>query len=398
MSAHTEDAAPKDVAVEVAPRNGGAGDDGSPYEAEPAPLEGHEDDKDMGAWGAPDTRTWQRKVLDNIPEFPFLEWVPQYKKSMLKGDITSALVVTVMLVPQAMAYSTLGGLPPIHGLYSSTLPLILYPLFGTSHELAVGPVAMVSILNAESIAPMTNHVFGTDEGEVGAQRFIALSHAMAFMTGIIQVFLSLIHAGYVVNFLSHPVLDGFVSAACASARAAAPGPGACEGVARQSTHPPLPPPRVPALIIGTSQLSKLLGYPIPRSPYLYETIYYALRDIGQIDWPTVLLALENIVLLVSVQKFRRSKLEFRGSTFLKAIPGTLVVVVVNIVLVWAASLDKEGIAIVGDVPSGLPDPVAIFDNVSGSDLVSLIPSAIIISMVGYMESVSVAKATAQPKG
>lgn len=153
-----------------------------------------------------------------------------------------------------------------------------------------------------------------------------------------------------------------------------------------------------ALIIGTSQLSKLLGYSIPRSPFLYETIYYAFRDIGQIDWLTVLLALENVVLLVGIQKFRRSKLEFKGSTFLKAIPGTLVVVAVNIVLIAATRLDKEGVAIVGDVPSGLPDPVAIFDKVSGSDFVALIPSAIIISMVGFMESVSVAKATAQPKG
>ena len=157
--------------------------------------------------------------------FPILSWLPNYSKSQLSGDLTAGLTVGVMLIPQGMAYAMIAGLPPIYGLYASTIPLIIYAMMGTSRQLAVGPVAMVSLLTATGIGVLA---------EGGTETYFMMAIALAFVVGMIQFLLGVFRLGFLVNFLSHPVISGFTSAA--------------------------------ALIIGLSQLKHLLGIDLRPKP------------------------------------------------------------------------------------------------------------------------------------
>jgi MFS superfamily sulfate permease-like transporter len=249
--------------------------------------EGHFEDSDLGTWGRHDDRTTFQKAVDFLPSFPFITWVPKYTQEKFTADVIASLIITVMLVPQSMAYAQLAGLDPIYGLYSSTIPLIVYPLFGTSHEMAIGPVAIISILNAEAVLAVSGV-------EAGSTRATELSHLLAFLVGMIQCVLGILHAGYITNFLSHPVLEGFISGA--------------------------------AIIIGTSQVSKLFGYKIPRSPYVFETWFNIFKNIKQIHWLTVGIGLESIVLLKVFQRLKQTKFTSENlQKLFKYLPGTLVV-------------------------------------------------------------------------
>ena len=135
---------------------------------------------------------------------PIFDWLPNYRKDWLKGDISAGLTVGVMLIPQGMAYASIAGLPAVYGLYASIIPILIYALFGTSRQLAVGPVAMVSLLTATAI--------GSIEGLTN-QEYIAYAILLALMVGVIQFLLGLFRLGFLVNFLSHPVVSGFTSAA-----------------------------------------------------------------------------------------------------------------------------------------------------------------------------------------
>ncbi len=135
---------------------------------------------------------------------PILDWLPNYKKGWLKGDLGAGLTVGVMLIPQGMAYASIAGLPAVYGLYASIVPLIIYAIFGTSRQLAVGPVAMVSLLTATAI--------GSFEG-LSTSDYILYAILLAFLVGAIQFLLGVFRLGFLVNFLSHPVISGFTSAA-----------------------------------------------------------------------------------------------------------------------------------------------------------------------------------------
>jgi SulP family sulfate permease len=242
-----------------------------------------------------------------------------------------------MLIPQGMAYSMLAGLPPIYGLYASTIPLIIYAIFGTSRQLAVGPVAMVALLIATGVGHIT---------EPGTEEFIALAILLALMVGLIQLLLGVFRLGFMVNFLSHPVISGFTSAA--------------------------------ALIIGFSQLKHLLGIDLPRSSYVHEIIYQAAINIGQVNLATLLIGLAGIAIILVTKKLNKS------------IPGPLLAVVLGILVVYWIQLDQVGVRIVGEVPEGLPEfTMPYWDWIS---IQLLIPPALTISLVGFMESIAVAKA------
>ena len=172
--------------------------------------------------------------LDKI--FPILSWLNPYNKRNLRGDLVAGLTVGVMLIPQGMAYAMIAGLPPIYGLYASLAPLVIYSVFGTSRQLAVGPVAMVSLLIATGVSQIA---------EIGSTEYIGLTILLALSVGLIQFLLGVFRLGFIVNFLSHPVISGFTSAA--------------------------------ALIIGFSQLKHLLGVNIPRSNYVHE-IFHGLQN------------------------------------------------------------------------------------------------------------------------
>ncbi len=268
---------------------------------------------------------------------PILEWLPSYKKSWLKGDIPAGLTVGVMLIPQGMAYAMLAGLPPIYGLYASIIPLILYAIFGTSRQLAVGPVAMVALLIAAGVGTMA---------ETGSDQFIALAITLAILVGIIQLAMGVFRLGFLVNFLSHPVISGFTSAA--------------------------------ALIIGFSQLKHLLGINIPRSNHIHEIIGNAIANASAINIGTVIVGVGAIALILFVKKIKF------------AIPGPLLAVVFGILAVWGFGLFDQGVKIVGNVPDGLPAfTMPAFDLAS---IKELLPIALTISFIGFMESIAVAKA------
>ncbi len=276
--------------------------------------------------------------MQSIKSFiPALEWMSTYTKQQFKGDLVAGLTVGVMLIPQGMAYAMIAGLPPIFGLYASTLPILIYAFLGTSRQLAVGPVAMVSLLTAAGIGVLA---------EGGTEMYITLAITLAFMVGAIQFLLGVFRLGFLVNFLSHPVISGFTSAA--------------------------------ALIIGLSQLKHLLGIDLARSHHVHEIILQAIERIGETSLPTLGIGLAGILLIIGIKKINKS------------IPGPLLAVVFGILAVYLFGLTAQGVKIVGAVPSGLPSfsrpdfSIATFGK--------LIPVALAIALVSFMESIAVAKA------
>jgi len=264
-----------------------------------------------------------------------------------------------------MAYATLASMPPISGLYASIMALFSYPLFSTSPQLAVGPSALMSVLTTTAITGL-----GVDPVEE-ADRFQNLAFKLTFVVGLMNLLLGLIHAGYLVNFLSHPVLKGFTMAA--------------------------------AIIIGSSQLSKVFRIKIPRHDHVYDTWADLVRNIGDTHMLSFGLAIENLAMFyilkylkvflksLPVVKDDESRTYVR---ILNAIPNALIVVVLNIGIAYGGMLVDHGLKVAGDIPSGFPEATNIFDDRFSQDFVDLIPSAFVTTIIGFMESISVAKAMA----
>lgn len=269
--------------------------------------------------------------------FPAADWLPKYSKANLQGDLSAGLTVGVMLIPQGMAYAMIAGLPPIYGLYASTVPLLIYALLGTSRQLAVGPVAMVSLLTAAGVGLLADG---------GTETYIMLAVVLALFVGLLQFFMGVFRLGFLVNFLSHPVISGFTSAA--------------------------------ALIIGLSQLKHLLGVQIPGSHHIHEILLHAAQEIGNTNWAALGIGVTGIVLIKGAKRLN------------PALPGPLLAVVFGILAVWGLGLVEQGVKIVGTVPDGLPSfVVPVF---SGADIKALVPIALTIALVSFMESIAVAKA------
>lgn len=272
-------------------------------------------------------------------------WIPlagtlrAYDSKALRGDLGAGLTTAVMLIPQAMAYAMLAGLPPIVGLYASTFPLFVYALVGSSRQLAVGPVAMDSLLVATGVGAIA--ATGTDE-------YIALATALALMVGVVQLVLGLARAGFLVNFLSRPVISGFTSAA--------------------------------ALIIGLSQLQHLLGLELPRTHHVHRIAWAAIEQAASISWPTVGVGVGAIAILLGLERWAPK------------LPRALVAVLVTTLVVWGAGLHERGVAIVGSVPAGLPSPAV--PDIDLESIGQLWASALTIALVAFMEAISVSKAIA----
>ena len=265
-----------------------------------------------------------------------MDWLPQYKKTDLQGDLSAGLTVGIMLIPQGMAYAMLAGLEPIHGLYAVTVPLLLYAIFGTSRQLAVGPVAMVSLLTAAGIAGLNAS---------SPEQYLMYALTLAFLVGLIQFGMGVLKLGFVVNFLSHPVINGFTSAA--------------------------------AIIIGLSQVKHLFRINLPNSEHIQEMAVAIFQNIGDIHWITFGIGLTGIIIIKYGKKLHKS------------FPAPLVAVIIGIALVSGFDLTAQGVKIVGDVPSGLPSISSpSFDL---SIWKTLFPIALTISLVGFAESFAVAK-------
>ncbi len=265
-----------------------------------------------------------------------LEWLPSYNKGFLKNDLIAGLTVSVMFVPQGMAYALLAGMPPIFGLYGGLLPLFLYALFGTSRHLSVGTVAVSSLLVLAGISQIAEPL---------TPEYISLVILTGLLAGIIQALASFMKLGFLANFLSYPVIAGFTSAA--------------------------------AIIIAASQLKYLLGFEIPRFSALYETFGYAFQHIGETHLPTFLLCISGIGLIVGFKKMNKN------------IPGPLIVVVMSILLVIFLKLEQQGINIVKGVPEGLP--AFLLPEWSLANIKLVFPTVLTVSIMGMVETISIGK-------
>ena len=270
---------------------------------------------------------------------PIVDWLPGYSKSDFYQDLPAGITVGIMLVPQGMAYALIAGLPLVYGLYASLVPQVIYALTGTSRHLAVGPVAMDSLLVAAGL---------TTIAMVGTERYIELAIALALMVGFIQLLLGILKAGFLVNFLSKPIVSGFTSAA--------------------------------AIIIGANQLTNLLGVDLPRDNQIHKLLYTLLDSLGGLHLTTLLMGLSAMLLLVVLSKYK-GKIK---------VPATLLVVAAGIFVVKLLQLNEKGVAVVGVIPEGLPS--FSLPSINAADFTQLLPIAATLALIAFMEAYSVAKA------
>ena len=288
---------------------------------------------------------------------PIFDWGRTYNQLTFTNDLVAAVIVTVMLIPQSLAYALLAGLPPEMGLYASILPIVLYAIFGTSRVLAVGPVAVVSLLTAAAVGKIA--IPGTPE-------YIAAAITLAFMSGIILLGLGLFRLGFLANFLSHPVITGFVTAS--------------------------------GIIIAASQMKHIFG--VNADGHNILEIATSLREsIIELNWITLLIGSLTTVFLLWVRKgflplLLKIGLNQRVSDiFAKA--GPIIAIVATTLIAWSFSLTERGVKVVGEVPQGLP-PISL-PSFSMDIWTSLIGSAILMSLIGFIESISIARTLAATK-
>ncbi|MFU8823221.1 SulP family inorganic anion transporter [Yoonia sp.] len=288
---------------------------------------------------------------------PILSWGREYTRSDLGNDLTAAFIVTIMLIPQSLAYALLAGLPAEAGLYASIVPIMLYAVFGTSRSLAVGPVAVVSLMTA---AALSNIV------EQGTMGYAVAALSLAGLSGVILLAMGLFRLGFVANFLSHPVIAGFITAS--------------------------------GLIIAASQLKHIFGINAD-GHNLLELVISLGSNLGGINWITALIGVLATGFLFWVRKGLKpllTKIGFgAGVTGFLVKLGPIVVVVATTAAVWHWGLDARGVRIVGEVPQSLP-PFTL-PSFSPALLGQLLLPAFLISIIGFVESISVAQTLAAKK-
>jgi SulP family sulfate permease len=285
---------------------------------------------------------------------PILTWGQQYNRDTLVSDLLAAAIVTIMLIPQGLAYALLAGLPPEAGLYASVAPLLLYALFGTSRVLAVGPVAVVSLMTAAAIS---------EQGALSGASPWAIAITLAFLSGALLLVMGVLKLGFLANFLSHPVISGFISAS--------------------------------GLLIAASQLKTILGVRA-EGQHFFEILSALAHQIPQTHLLTLSIGVSTIIFLFWVRKGLKPILERSGlgprlaDSLAKA--GPVVAIAVTLALTWWLDWQTQGVKIVGAVPQGLP-PLTL-PHWDPSLLKQLLLPALLISIVGFAESVSVGQTLA----
>jgi sulfate permease, SulP family len=287
---------------------------------------------------------------------PAINWIPHYQRDQFSGDLIAGIIVAVMLIPQGMAYATLAGMPPQAGLYASIVPLIIYGLMGTSPALGVGPTAIASVMTASAVGVLARE---------GSEDYVPIVILLTFLVGVIRLGLGLVRAGFLVNFMSRPVLSGFVNAA--------------------------------ALVIAGSQIAHLTGLQTERAETFAGQATEVLLNLGTFNVWTALIGVGSLLLLLYFQLRAARHLEVLGLTSDIAAKlsrtGPLITAGLATLVVWLLNLDsQQNVPVVGSVARGLP-PLTLpeFDV----ELVQrLVPAAVVISLVGFMESISIAKSLA----
>lgn len=272
---------------------------------------------------------------------PFLSWISVLKQpGVMRADLIAGITVALVLVPQSMAYAQLAGLPPYYGLYASFLPGMVAALFGSSRQLATGPVAVVSLLTASALEPIAG---------ANPELYLAYAIMLALMVGIFQMALGLLRLGLLVNFLSHPVVIGFTNAA--------------------------------AIIIGTSQLGKLFGVSVEKADHTYETVFNTVvAAIHNTHLETFMMAMLALAIMILLKRY------------LQAIPNVLTAVVVTTLISWQSGFEAAGGMVVGVVPAGLPP--FTFPELNFQIMAQLLSVSVAIGIIGFMEAISIAKAMA----
>lgn len=288
---------------------------------------------------------------------PLLQWAPNYSRQALSNDLIAALIVTIMLIPQSLAYALLAGLPPEAGLYASIVPILLYSVFGTSRTLAVGPVAVVSLMTAAAVGTVA---------EAGTAGYAVAALTLAAMSGTILLLMGIFKLGFLANFLSHPVIAGFITAS--------------------------------GILIAASQLKHLLGI-TAEGHNLVDIVVSLGTHLGEVNWVTLALGVGATGFLFWVRKGMKSALTNAGvgnrAADVLTRAGPVLAVAVTTALVWGFDLDGQDVAIVGSVPQSLP-PLTMPST--SLDLIrALIMPAILISAIGFVESISIAQTLAAKK-
>lgn len=269
--------------------------------------------------------------------FPPADWARSMNASAITADVIAGLTTGVMIIPQSMAYAEIAGLPPIAGLYASTVPLVLYALLGTSRQLSVGPVAMASLVVAGGLATMV------PEGSEPSA-YLAAAAVITFLAGVVQILLAVLRLGGLVNLLSHPVVSGFTAAA--------------------------------ALVIATTQIPGFLGIAKPSGNFLAKW-GAMLPNLGSANTVTIGVGLLTIGVIVGVKKFN------------KKLPAAMIAVVIGIALAYFAGLEAYKVALVGEIPAGLPS--FSMPTLNATMIQAALPTAIVAALISYMESISAAK-------
>ena len=285
---------------------------------------------------------------------PLLQWLPGYRREHAVSDLIAAVIVTIMLIPQSLAYALLAGLPAQVGLYASILPLVLYAVFGTSRTLSVGPVAVAALMTAAALAPIA---------EPGSAEYVAGAVLLAVMSGLMLTAMGLLKLGFLANFLSHPVISGFITAS--------------------------------GLVIAASQVKHLVGVEA-NGHNLLDIVTSLAANLGSVHGPTLLIGGGALLFLIFARSHLKPLLIRVGASQraadLVAKTAPILVVVTTTALAWGLGLDARGVQLVGEVPAGLPE--LTLPPLEWGLWKQLAVGALLISVVGFVESVSVGQTLA----
>ena len=267
---------------------------------------------------------------------PILDWLPNYKGTLFLGDLIAGVTVAIVLIPQGIAYALIAGLPPIYGLYCALVPQVIYAIFGSSRQVAIGPVAMDSLIVATGVSTLAL---------TGSDSYISIAILLALVVGTIKLLLGIFRLGFVVNFLSRPVITGFTSAV--------------------------------ALTIGINQFRNFLGVEFAQSDQIQYVLEDVWNNITDYNAHTTIIGLVSALMIITLRKVN------------KKIPNALVVVVLGILVIRYFGTALNDVDIVKDIPSGLPEfsiPELDIDLIR-----ELLPIAFTLVMVGYLETISIGK-------
>jgi len=272
--------------------------------------------------------------------FKIVTWLPDYDRSQFFGDLKAGITTGMMLIPQGMAYAVIAGMPPIYGLYAGVIPLLIYPFFGTSNHLSVGPVAVDMLIVAAGVG-MISSPNNSD--------FVGLVILLTMMTGILQLLMGTFRMGALFNFFSRPVIAGFTMAA--------------------------------PIIIAFTQLENLLGIDLANTQYIVLIVGEALNQLSNVHMPTLYWGSGAIMLLVALNHYSPK------------LPASAIVLSLSVLLAWVINIEEQGVELVGNVPEGLP-PISL-PELNFENLRRLLPTALTLALVQFMSIASLGKAFAK---